>query len=135
MVVIMVHQSLSNSALYEHRCLENINKLCRTTCECEYQQQYKSMIEKAMVSTSEVCTNNIPMTPNPFVSTRNPSAQKQLCQFTETLNSKHKTSICTVCTFKAKGKAIKKINILWSNTAMRRDHTIINKNIREDLYH
>ena len=51
------------------------------------------MIEEVIVSTPEVCTNNSPMTPYPFVSTENTSARKPLCQFTETFNIKHKTSV------------------------------------------
>ena len=84
MVAIGFDQSLSNNALYEHRCLENIKKLYKTASKCEYQQQYKAIIEAAMVSTSEGCKNNSPMTPNPYVSTKNPSAIKSLRQFTET---------------------------------------------------
>ena len=52
--------------------------------KCEYQQQYKTIIEAALVSTHEGCTDNSPMTPNPYVSTKNPSARKSLRKFTET---------------------------------------------------
>ena len=52
------------------------------------------MIEEAMVSTPEGCTNNIPMTPNPYVSNKKLSARKSLYQFTKTLNVKHKTTVC-----------------------------------------
>ena len=39
MGIIGVDQSLSNSTMYEHRCLENINKLCKTADKYNYQQQ------------------------------------------------------------------------------------------------
>ena len=35
MVTIGVDQSLSNSAVYEHRCLENIKKLYKSVGECD----------------------------------------------------------------------------------------------------
>ena len=41
---IGVDQSLINSALYEHRCLENINSLLKTAVKCEDQQRYNAMI-------------------------------------------------------------------------------------------
>ena len=34
------------------------------------------------------------MTPNPYVSTKNPSKRKSLHQFTEILDAKHKTYVC-----------------------------------------
>ena len=61
-----------------------------------------------MVSIPEGSTNNIPMAPNPYVSTKNASARKSLCQFTKTLDVKHKTSICGFFVAKAKRKTIKK---------------------------
>ena len=61
MVTIGVYQQLSNSAIYEHRCLENIKKLCKPSGKYDYQHQCKSIIELAMLSTPEVLTNKIPM--------------------------------------------------------------------------
>ena len=48
---IGVDQSLSNSALYENRCLENINKLCKSSAKFHDQQQYKAILEELIVST------------------------------------------------------------------------------------
>ena len=39
MFTIGVNQSLSNSAMYEHRCLENIKKLYKTNGKYNDQQQ------------------------------------------------------------------------------------------------
>ena len=39
MITIGVYQSLSKIALYEHRCLENINKLYKYAGRCDDQQQ------------------------------------------------------------------------------------------------
>ena len=45
MVAIGDDQSLSNSSMYEHRCLENIKELCKTSGKCDDKQQYKAIIE------------------------------------------------------------------------------------------
>ena len=74
-------------------CLEKIKKLYKTAGKCDNQHQYKAMLESAMVSTPEGCTYNILMTPNPYVSTKKPSAIKSIHQFSETLYVKHKTAV------------------------------------------
>ena len=61
MVTIVIDQSLSNSAMYEHICQENIKKLHNSAGKYDYQQQYKYIIESAMVSTPEIFTGNSPM--------------------------------------------------------------------------
>ena len=70
MVTIRFEKSLSNSTLYEHRCLENTKKLLKTAGKCDDQQQYKVILDIEMVSTIEGCTNDSPMTPNPYVYTK-----------------------------------------------------------------
>ena len=55
-----------------------------------------------MFSIPEGCTNNSPKTPNPSVSTKNPSARKSLCQFPEKLDVKHNTSVRRFGASKAK---------------------------------
>ena len=47
------------------------------------------------------------MTPNPSVSTKNPSARKSLFQFTYTLDVKHNTAVCRFGVAKEKREAIK----------------------------
>ena len=61
MVTIVFDQSLCNSAMYEHRCLENIKNLYKTSWKCDDQQQYKEVIEASMVSTTEEFTDNSPI--------------------------------------------------------------------------
>ena len=109
---IGVDQLLSNSALYDNRCLENIKKLYKTTSKHEDQQHCKEMIEAALVSTPEGCTDNSLMKPNPSVSTKKTSARKPLCKFTETLNVKHKTAVRRFDAAKENCKATKKVNVL-----------------------
>ena len=76
MVSIGVYKSFINSALYGHRCLKNTKNLYKTAGKCDDQNQYKTIIEAAMVSTPEGCTNYSPMTPNPSVCTENTSERK-----------------------------------------------------------
>ena len=66
MVAIGVGQQLSKCALYEHRCLENINNLCKTTSKCDDQHTCRYIHEATMVSTPEECTENSSMTPNQY---------------------------------------------------------------------
>ena len=70
--------------MYEHRCLENINKLYKYSVKRNDQQQYKVNIESSMVSTTMVSTDNIPMSPSQSVTSENSSARKSLHQFLDT---------------------------------------------------
>ena len=49
---IGIDQYLSNNALNEHKCLQNINKLYKHAGNCDAQQQLRDIIEAAMVSTT-----------------------------------------------------------------------------------
>ena len=71
-----------------------IKKLYKNAGKCDDKHQYKAVIEAAMVSTPEGCTNNSPIKPNPYVCTKDPSARKPLRQFSETLDVNHKTAVC-----------------------------------------
>ena len=51
MATIRVYQLLSNSAMYEHRCLENNNNLSNYSGKCDDQQHNKAIIEVSMVYT------------------------------------------------------------------------------------
>ena len=53
MATIGIDQSLSNSSLHEHICLENTKILYKYSSKCYDQQNYKAIIESAMVSTPE----------------------------------------------------------------------------------
>ena len=47
--------------MYEHKCLENINESYKSAGKFDEQQQYKAILEAAMVSTPEFFTENSPM--------------------------------------------------------------------------
>ena len=46
-----IDQSLSNNALFEHKCIQNINKLYKHSGKCDGQQWFKYILEEDMVST------------------------------------------------------------------------------------
>ena len=56
MDTIGVDQSVSNSALYEHRCLWNIKRIYKYSDKRDYHQQYKPILEAEKVSTPEELT-------------------------------------------------------------------------------
>ena len=61
MISIGIDRYLINNELFEHRCLGNIKKIYRTERKCDDQQQYNTMIETYLVSTPEICNDNIPI--------------------------------------------------------------------------
>ena len=71
---IDIHPSLRNNAIYEHKCLENTEKLYKQAGKCDDQQQIKVVIEAAMVYTPEGFTNNSPISPMTSTPTKKPRA-------------------------------------------------------------
>ena len=72
---IGIDQSLSNSALFEQKCIQSINKLYQHDDKCYYQQQFKDIIEAAMVSNHEVLTNKSPRFPTTPTQVKKTSAR------------------------------------------------------------
>ena len=60
---ISIYKSLSNNAIYEHKYLENIETLYKQAGKCDNQQQFKDILEAAMVSTPEWFTDYSPISP------------------------------------------------------------------------
>ena len=81
------------------------------------------MNEAVMVSTPEGCTDKSPMTPKPYLYTKNPSARRPLYQFTETLDVKKKTDVRRFGEAEENSKAIKKGNALCSHIEKHCGHT------------
>ena len=50
---IVIDRSLSNNAIYQHKCLENIKKFYKQASKCDNQQQFKDILEAAMVYNPE----------------------------------------------------------------------------------
>ena len=85
METVGIDQSLINSALFEHRCLQNIKKLYKHTGKCDDQQQLKYILEAAIVSTPEGFNHNSIRSPMNTTLANEPSAGKSLCLFTNIL--------------------------------------------------
>ena len=60
---IGIHLSLRKHSIYEHKCLENIKNLYKQAGKCDDQQQFKDILESAMVYTPEGFTDNSPISP------------------------------------------------------------------------
>ena len=73
---IGIHPSLSKNDIYKHKCLENIKKVYKQAGKCDDQQQFKDVLEAAMVSTPEGFTNNSPISPMEPTPVNKRSAQK-----------------------------------------------------------
>ena len=79
---IVIDQSLSNNAIYEHKCLENIKKLYKQASKCDDQKQFKEILEATMVSTPEGFTDDSPISPMKSTPVKKLIARKSLCLFT-----------------------------------------------------
>ena len=55
-LTIGIHPYLIKNSIYEHKCPENIKKLYKQAGKCNNKQQFKDIIETAMVSNPEVFT-------------------------------------------------------------------------------
>ena len=64
---IGIDLSLIKNTIYEHKCLENIKKLYKQAGKYDNQKQLKNILEAAMVSNTEVFTDN--STISPMIST------------------------------------------------------------------
>ena len=81
------------------------------------------MIETSMVSTTEECNINSPMTSNPYLSTKFLSARKPLRQFSKTLDVKKKTAVCRVSAPKENHKVTKQALCCGQTFTKCRVHT------------
>ena len=81
MVAIGVHQSLSNSVIYEHRCLVNMKELYKYAGKCDNKRQYKSMMDLSTVSKPELLTDNSTITVGIYSKQKQPNAKSYLVMF------------------------------------------------------
>ena len=101
---IGIDQSLSNNDLYEHKCLQNINKLFKNAVKCDDQQKFKDILDDVMVYTPEGFNDNSPIFPMTSTPVKKPSTRKSLCLFTNILDVKKKTTTRQVGSAKSKRK-------------------------------
>ena len=107
MVTIGIYKSLSNCEMYEHICLENINKLYTSANKYDSQLQFKAILEVSMVSNTEIFTDNSPMSLGPPMVVKNCSERKSPRLFTEAVDVKEKTAVRRVVFDKSKCNAIR----------------------------
>ena len=88
MVTIVIDKSLSNCAMYEHRCLENIKKIYTSSGKCDNKLQFRAILEVSMVSTPNIFIDNSAISPGPSMIVKNCKARKSLPIFTEVLGVK-----------------------------------------------
>ena len=110
---IDIHPLLSKNAIYEHKCLENIRRLYKQAGKYDNQQQFKDIIEAAMVYTPEGFTKNSPISPMKPTPVKKIISKKPLCMFTNILDVK-KTAYHRVGADKSKRKVIKYGNTPWA---------------------
>ena len=120
--------------MYEHRCPENIKKLYTSSVKCNYQLQFKVIIEASMVTTPEIFTDNIPMSPGPPVIFKTYSAIKSLRLFIEVFYFKRKISFRRVGDSKSKRKSTRAGIMLWSSILEKKLHTKINEQFNKYPY-
>ena len=60
METIGINQSSFARSYFEHRCMNNIKKIYQHAGKCDDQQNFKDIIDAAILSTPEVVTDNIP---------------------------------------------------------------------------
>ena len=130
MITIGIDQYLSNSAMCEHICMENIKKVYKYYRNFDDQWQYKAVIEEATVSTPEVFTENRTILDSQYVTVKSPSARKSLRHFLETLEVKPKTSVCRFCAAKSKHKEIRPVSMLCSSIQKRQRYSKINQQVK-----
>ena len=130
---VVIDQSLINNDIYEHKCLKKIKKLYKHAGKCDNQQQFKYIIKVALVYTTGVFTNYIPISPMKSTTVKKPSARKSLCLFTNILDVKKKTATCQFGASKYKGKAIKYETSPWKLKHNRKGNSTINDKIKKSL--
>ena len=122
-ITIGVYQYLSNSEMYGNTFMENIKKLYKYDGKCDYQQQYKAILEAEMVTITEGFTDNSPMSPGPSVTVKNTSARNSLNKISPVLDVKQKTAIHRMGYSKTKRNAIRTYGMLWYSIHKQRVRT------------
>ena len=91
MKTIVIDQSLCTSSSFEHKCMNNIEKIYQHAGNFDDQQNLKDILDVAMVLTPEGFIYNSPNVSMTSTPVKKPSARKSLCIFTNIFNVKRKT--------------------------------------------
>ena len=106
--------------------MNNINKIYQHAGKCDDQQNFKYIIDAAILSTPEGVTYNIPNVHRTLKLVKKPSARKSLCSFTNILEVQPKTSNRRFVAAKSRRKAMKVCNNLCKKITKRKGHSKIN---------
>ena len=101
--------------------MNNIKEIYQHAGKCDDQQNFKDIIDAAMLSTPEGVTDNIPNAPMTLTPVKKPSARKSLCIFTNILDVKPKIEKRHIVAAKSKQRAIKVGNSLWIKKKTKRE--------------
>ena len=71
MKTIDIYQSLLTRSSFEHRCMNNTKKIYQHAGKCDDQQNFKDIIESALLSTTEGFIDKIPNVHMPSHQSRN----------------------------------------------------------------
>ena len=74
------------------------------------------------------------MSPSQSVTVKQPSAQKSLRQFLDTLEIKPNTAVRRFCANKSKRKSIRSGSMFCSGITKMQGHSKINQQVKQDLY-
>ena len=131
---ILIDQYVSNNALFEHKCLQNINKLYKHSGKYDDQKKFKDILDVALVSTHEGFTDNSTRYLMTLTPVKKPSATKSLCLFANILYVKKQTANHRVRAAKSKCKDIKYRTTQWALKPKRKVNSKINDLIKKSLY-
>ena len=113
---------------------EQHKKIYEHAGKCDDQQNLEDILDKAIVSSTEVVIDNSPNVPMTSTPVKKTSARKSLCLFTNILNVKQKTAKRRIGATKYKCRAMKVCNSLCKNKTNIKGHSKINEHIKRNMY-
>ena len=135
MITIVVDQFFKTVIFTKHKFLDDIKKLYKYAGKFDGEQQYKYIIESVMVSNPEVLINNITMTVEAPGINKKLTSIKLLHKCSGLFYVKQKNAVIRLGDANKNTKAIRKVNLLWSNIENRKGSTKINSCFFLDLYY
>ena len=114
MKTIGIDQSSFTRSSFENRFMNNIKKIYQYAGKWDDQQNFKDIIDSAIVSTLEGVTNICPNMHLISSPVNKPSSRKSLCLFTNILDVQSKTAKRRFVTAKSRRKSMKLCNGLWT---------------------
>ena len=122
MKTIGIDQSLCTMSSFEHKCVNNIQKIYQHAGKCENQQNLKDILDATMVSTPEGATDDTPNVSITSTPVKIRSARKSMCLFINILNVKKKAAKRPIGAAKSKRRALKVVTILLVRKIKRKDN-------------